>query len=237
MRLPARPVPDQETTAAFRRDTEEVIRKTCAGCKVLYRGLGMVPRDLTAIHGCMFKATGSRGRNLTTAKFAGHLEHFEPDAELCMTELARSGRRKQTKGMPTRLSIRCSDTGASSKEVEKLGPMRTAWADAPERQVSLTDPETRVTATVASNAGPVGCASPRAAYGDTRLFVIRDVARGGFNWGQPSPMAPTALDAPWRDRMRAPADNSCCSSVVIGVSDKGRRHGDHAAPPDLGQLP
>ena len=97
--------------------------------------------------------------------------------------------------MPRRLSIRCSDTGASSKENGKLGPMRTAWAYAVERQVSLTDPETRVTATGASNDGPVGGDAPRAACGDTRFLVIRGVAR----WrGQLGSAQPDGADRPGR---------------------------------------
>lgn len=68
MRLPAHPVPDQEATADFRRDAGEVIRSICAGCTVLYRGLGTVTRDHTAINGSGFVAVDNPGCNPATGQ-------------------------------------------------------------------------------------------------------------------------------------------------------------------------
>ena len=65
-------------------------------------------------------------------------------------------------------------------------------ADAPDGQISLTDPDARTMASSARNSGLVGYNAQCAVDTETHIIVTHDVTNKGFDRGQLSPMAMAA---------------------------------------------
>lgn len=100
--------------------------------------------------------------------------------------------------------------------------MDKALADAPDGQVSLTDPDARAMATSARNSGLVGYNAQCAVDTETHIIVTHDVTNKGFDRDQLSPMAMAmaAKDALGRDKLHALADKGYYSGVEIAACDK-----------------
>ena len=93
-------------------------------------------------------------------------------------------------------------------------------ADAPDGQISLTDPDARTRASSAHNSGLVGYNAQCAVDTETHIIVTHDVTNKGFDRGQLSPMAMAAKEALGRDKLHALADKGYFSGVEIVACDK-----------------
>ncbi|MGY6547688.1 MAG: transposase, partial [Roseinatronobacter sp.] len=143
-----------------------------------------------AIDGSKFKAVKTRDKNFTKGKIPSRLAHLAK----------RYGRLKQ--------------------EIEKLKAMDKALADAPDGQISLTDPDARAMATSARNSGLVGYSAQCAVGTETHIIVTHDVTNKGFDRDPLSPMAIAAKDALGRDTLHALADKGYFSGVESAACDK-----------------
>ena len=110
--------------------------------------------------------------------------------------------------------------GRLKQEIAKLKAMDKALADAPDGQISLTDPDARAMATSARNSGLVGYNAQCAVDTETHIIVTHDVTNKGFDRDQLSPMALAAKAALGRDTLHALADKGYYSGVEIAACDK-----------------
>lgn len=86
--------------------------------------------------------------------------------------------------------------GRLKQEIEKLKAMEYALADAPEDQISLTDPDARAVAASARNSGLVGYNAQCAVDTGIHIIVTHDATNKGFD---------SLALAPFRDRLRVDA--------------------------------
>ncbi len=93
--------------------------------------------------------------------------------------------------------------------------MDRAVKNAPDNQISLTDPDARAMATSAKGSGFVGYNAQAAVDAETHLIVTHDVINDGHDREQLSPMAKGAKAALGRDEMNAVADKGYFSGREI----------------------
>lgn len=220
MWLTGRLVPDHKTIADFRRDNGGAIRKTCAQFVELCRRIGTLKGDCVAIDGSKFKAVNNRDKNFTKGKIASRLAHLEADVDRYITEMVRIDRQEEGEARAEKVAHLAQRYGRLKEEIEKLKAMDKALADAPDGQISLTDPDSRAMATSARNSGLVGYNAQCAVDTETHIIVTHDVTNKGFDRDQLSPMALAAKDALGRDKLHALADKGYYSGIEIAACDK-----------------
>jgi hypothetical protein len=93
--------------------------------------------------------------------------------------------------------------------------MDKALADAPDGQISLTDPDARAMATSARNSGMVGYNVQTAVDAETHLIVAHDVTNQVHDRDLLAPMATAAKEVLARDELHVLADKGYFSSREI----------------------
>lgn len=215
MWLSGRLVPDHKTIAEFRRTNGGAIRKTCAQFVELCRRIGVLKGDCVAIDGSKFKAVNNRDRNFTKGKIASRLAHLEADVERYIDEMVRIDRQEEGEARAERVQHLGRRYGRIRQEIARLKEMDKALADAPDGQISLTDPDARAMATSARHSGLVGYNVQNVVYTETHIIVTHDVTNQGFDRDQLSPMAVAAKEALGRDDLHANVDKGYFSGTEI----------------------
>ena len=215
MWLTGRLVPDHKTNADFRRDNGAAIRRTCAQFVELCRRIGVLKGDCVAIDGSKFKAVNNRDRNFTTNKIASRLAHLEADVSQYVDDMARIDRQEEGEARADEVANLARRCGRMQQEIARLKAMEQALTDAPDGQISLTDPDARAMATSARHSGMVGYNVQTAVDTETHQIVAHKVTNQGFDRDQLSPMAAAARAALQRDDLHAIADNGYFSGSQI----------------------
>ena len=215
MWLTGKLVPDHKTIADFRRDNGAGIRKACAQFVELCRRIGTLKGDCVAIDGSKFKAVNNRDRNFTTGKIASRIAHLEADVERYITEMVRIDRQEEGEARAGKVEHLSRRYGRIRQEIARLKEMDKVLADAPDGQISLTDPDARAMATSARHSGLVGYNVQSAVDAETHLIVAHEVTNQGFDREQLSPMAIAAKAALGRDDLHAIADKGYFSGPEI----------------------
>jgi transposase len=215
MWLTGRLVPDHKTIAEFRRDNGAAIRKTCAQFVELCRSIGTLKGDCVAIDGSKFKAVNNRDKNFTKGKIASRLAHLEADVDRYITEMVRIDWQEEGEARVEKVAHLARRYGRIRREIDRLKAMDKALADAPDGQISLTDPDARAMATSARHSGMVGYNVQTAVDTETHIIVTHDVTNHGFDRDQLSPMAAAAKNALRRDDLHAIADKGYFSGTEI----------------------
>ena len=208
MWLIGRLMPDHKTSADFRRDNGASIRKTCAQFVELCRRMGTLKGECVAIDGRKFKAVNNRDKTFTKGKIASRLAHLEADVERYITEMVRIDRQEEGEPRAGKVAHLAQRYGRLKQEIGRLKAIDKALADAPDGQISLTDPDARAMATSARNSGLVGYNAQCAVDTETHIIVTHDVTNKGVDRDQLSPMAIAAKEALGRDDLHALADKA-----------------------------
>lgn len=98
----------------------------------------------------------NRDRNFTKGKTASRLVHLEADVERCIDEMVRIDRQEEDEARTGKVAQLARRYGRVRQEIKRLKAMDKALADAPDGQISLTDPDARAMATSARHSGLVG---------------------------------------------------------------------------------
>ena len=215
MWLTGRLAPDHKTIADFRRDNGPAIRKTCARFVELCRRIGVLKGDCVAIDGSKFKAVNNRDKNFTRGKIASRIVHLEASIDRYLKEMVRIDRQEEGEARAEKIANLAQRSDRIRQEIQHLQDMGRALKDAPDSQISLTDPDARSMATSARGSGFVGYNVQAAADTETHLIVTHDVINDGHDREQLSPMAKSAKAALGRDEMRAVADKGYFSGREI----------------------
>jgi transposase len=215
MWLTGRLAPDHKTIADFRRDNGSAIRKTCAQFVELCRRIGVLKGECVAIDGSKFKAVNNRDKNFTKGKIASRIAHLEASVERYIDEMVRVDRQEEGEARIEKLAHLGRRHGRIRQEIQRLQDMNRAVKDAPDNQISLTDPDARAMATSAKGSGFVGYNAQAAVDAETHLIVTHDVINDGHDREQLSPMAKGAKAALGRDEMSAVADKGYFSGREI----------------------
>jgi hypothetical protein len=93
--------------------------------------------------GSKFKAVNNRDRNFTKGKIASRLAHLEADVERYIDEMVRIDRHEEGEARAEKVDNLGRRHGRIRQAIQRLKAMEQALADAPDGQISLTDPDAR----------------------------------------------------------------------------------------------
>jgi transposase len=194
MWLTGRLMPDFKTIADFRKDNGPAIRATCRQFVMLCRRLDLFSETVIAIDGSRFKAVNTRDKNYTHGAIERRMEQVE--ASIARYLLALDTADRQEGEVAEAKSIRLRDKLARLKQqMQHLREMEIAVQAAPDRQISLTDPDARAMATRGKGTGIVGYNVQTAVDTEHHLIVAHEVTNLGHDRTQLVPMALSAQRA------------------------------------------
>ena len=140
MWLTGRLAPDFKTIADFRKDNGEAIRLVCRAFVMLCRKFNLFANAFVAIDGSKFKAVNSRDRNFTRAKMKRRLAEVEASIDRYLEQLAAADQAEPAEDKTQRLEDKIA---AMRKEMARLKKLEARRLSAPDKQISLTDPDAR----------------------------------------------------------------------------------------------
>jgi len=139
MWLTGRLVPDFKTIADFRKDNGEAIRLVCREFVMLCRKLNLLTDALVAIDGSKFKAVNNRDKNFTKAKMKRRLAEVEASIARYLVELDAA----DAAAPPEERRSLKEKIAALEEEMDRLKKFEVRMLEAPDQQLSLTDPDAR----------------------------------------------------------------------------------------------
>jgi len=205
MWLTGRLAPDFKTIADFRKDNGPAIRATRRRFVAMCRRLNLFAHAVAAIDGSKFKAVNARDKNFTRAKLKKRMEQVEASIERYLSALETADR--QEGEVAEAKAARLKDKIASLRDqMRKFKALKVAVDAAPDKQISLTDPDARSMATSGKGTGVVGYNVQAAVDTQHHLIVAHEVTNIGNDRGQLSTMAKEAQAAMGASDLTAIAD-------------------------------
>ena len=211
MWLTGRLMPDFKTIADFRRDNGPAIRAACAQFVVLCRQFNLFTRAV-ALDGSRFKAVNNRDKNFTVAKVAKRIEQVEASIARYLAALDRADRQDDDVAEVKTARLKEKIEGLR-RQMQSLKEMGKEVEAAPDKQVSLTDPDARSMATSGKGTGIVGYNVQMAVDAEHHLIVAHEVTNIGSDRAQLASMGQKALDA------------TECEQLAV-LADRGYYNGD-----------
>src|ERR1700756_5275694 len=214
MWLTGRLAPDFKTIADFRRNNGAAIRAVCSQFVVLCRQLGLFTRAVVAIDGSKFKAVNNRDKNYTVAKVTGRMEQVNASITRYLRALDRADREESDISQTKRIRLKEKIAGLR-QQMQALKVMEQAVQEAPDQQVSLTDPDARSMATSGKGTATVGYNVQIAVDAQHHLIVAHEVINQGYDRHQLAPMAFKAQEATGCEQVTALADRGYFSGDQV----------------------
>ena len=187
MWLTGRLAPDFKTIADFRKDNPEAIRLVCREFVMLCKKLNLLSEKLVAIDGSKFKAVNSRDKNFTKAKMKRRLKDVESAIERYLAQLDETD---QTEPPPDDAKTLQDKVAKLREEMARLKKLEVRMLEAPDQQLSLTDPDAR--SMNSRGTGVVGYNVQSAVDAKHHLIVAHEVSKVGSDRQQLSKMAKQA---------------------------------------------
>ena len=207
-------MPDFKTIADFRKDNGPAIRATCRQFVMLCRRLDLFRETVIAIDGSRFKAVNTRDKNYTHGAIERRMEQVEASIARYLSALDTADR--QEGEVAEAKSARLKDKLARLKrQMQHLREMEIAVQAAPDRQISLTDPDARAMATSGKGTGIVGYNVQTAVDAEHHLIVAHEVTNQGHDRSQLAPMALKAQEATGNKEITVLADRGYFSGDQI----------------------
>jgi transposase len=192
--LTGRLAPDFKTIADFRKDNGKAIRGVCREFIVMCRDLKLFCEAIVAVDGSKFKAVNNRDKNFTDRKLKARMQQLDESIARYMTELDRADREPAlvTEARVEHIKQKVETVKKQMRELKRIGKQ---MAQAPDGQVSLTDPDSRSMATSGRGTGMVGYNVQTAVDTKHHMIVTHEVTNVGHDREQLSPMAKKTCDA------------------------------------------
>lgn len=180
MWLTGRLMPDFKTIANFRKDNGTTIRRVCRQFVVLCQQLGLFSEALVVIDGSKFKAVNNRDRNFTSAKLQRRMEEIESSISRYLTALDTADRQEPSVAQAKAERLH-SKIAALKTKMQELRDIEVRLEAAPDKQISLTDPDARSMMT--RGTGLVGYSVQAAVDTKHHLIVTHEVTNDGADRG------------------------------------------------------
>lgn len=186
--------PDFKTIADFRKDNGDAITQVCSQFVELCRLMKLFSSAVVAIDGSKFKAVNSRDRNFTAGKIKGRRKQLEESVSRYLAELDRADRDPSVmpEGRVPHLKEKLAKVREQMQHLETVGRQ---LAEAPDHQISLTDPDSQSMTSSGRGTGTVGYNVQAAVDAEHHLIVAHEVTNVGNDRAQLSKMAKQARDA------------------------------------------
>ncbi|MGF6609292.1 transposase [Paraburkholderia sp. WSM4175] len=212
MWLTGRLAPDFKTIARFRKDNGKAIRSVCRQFVMLCQRLDLFAEAIVAIDGSKFKAVNHRDRNFTSAKLERRMRDIESSIARYLEAMDTADR--QEPAIAKVRTERLQDRIAALKEqMRGLKEIEVQLTAAPDKQVSLTDPDARSMKT--RGTGVVGYNVQTAVDAKHHLIVAHVVINDGIDRDQLTSMAKLARTEMAVDKLTAVADRGYYKSEEI----------------------
>ena len=205
MWLVGRLAPDFKTLADFRSGNAAAIKNVCREFIVLCRRWNLFTEATVAIDGSKFKAVNHRDRNFTSGKMATRMALVEQSIAEYLEQLDRMDRR-ETPRSPRKAAKLKERIATLEDEMSRLEGLKARMAQAPDGQVSLTDPDARSMASQGKGTGIVGYNVQTAVETKNHLIVAHEVTNVGSDRHQLTRMAEQAREALGTSELTALAD-------------------------------
>ena len=215
MWLVGRLAPDHKTIADFRKDYGKAIRKVCADFVSICGGLDLFAEACVAIDGAKFKAVNARDRNFTRAKMKRRLEQIEESITRYLHQLDSADRQEASLARETKIERLTDKIAKLKQEMQRLKALEAEMLAAPDRQLSLTDPDARSMATSGRGSGIVGYNVQIAVDTKHHLIPSHEVVNEGTDRSQLSPMSKKTKEDLGTDTLDVVADRGYFDSQEI----------------------
>ena len=210
MWLTGRLAPDFKTIADFRKDNGEAIRLVCREFVMLCKKLNLLSDKLVAIDGSKFKAVNSRDRNFTRAKMRRRLHDVELAIERYLVRLDEADQAEPAADDAKTLQDKVAKL---REEMARLKKLEVRMLEAPDKQLSLTDPDAR--SMNSRGTGVVGYNLQSAVDAKHHLIIAHEVSNVGSDRKQLSPMAKQAKAVLGTKKLKVVADKGYYSGEEI----------------------
>src|SRR5437660_6526737 len=223
MWLVGRLAPDFKTIADFRKGNGEAIQSVCRQFVELCRRLKLFTGAVVAIDGSKFKAVNNRDKNYTVAKVTGRMEQVNASIARYLRALDQADREESDIAEAKSGRLKEKIAGLR-RQMQALKAMEQTVQDAPDQQVSLTDPDARSMATSGKGTATVGYNVQIAVDAEHHLIVAHEVINQGYDRHQLAPMAFKAQQAAGCGQITALAAATSTATRSSLAKGRGLRH-------------
>lgn len=203
MWLTGRLTPDFKTIADFRKNNGKAIQDVCRQFVLLCREWGLFADATVAIDGSKFKAANNRDRNFTSAKMKRRLAEIDKSIHRYLSQIETADRLEPAMAEPKTGRLK-DKIEALKQEMTRLKKIEAEMLEAPDQQLSLTDPDARSMKT--RGTGIVGYNVQTAVDTEHHLIVAHEVTNRGSDRAQLSSMAHLAHTTLQADELTVVAD-------------------------------
>ena len=214
MWLTGRLAPDFKTIAEFRRVNGAGIGNVCRRFVELCRQLKLFSQAIVAIDSSKFKAVNSRDCNFTAGKIDERQRQIEQSIQRYLSALETADRTQPAEFESKTKRLREKIT-TLREQMRRMNHIRETLKQAPDGQISLTDPDSRSMVSQAKGTGVVGYNVQAAVEAKHHLIVAHEVTNIGSDRAQLSRMGHAARDAMGRRQLQAVADRGYFNSPEI----------------------
>ena len=134
--------PDHKTIAEFRKDNAKALVSVCREFVGVCRGFSLLDEHQVAIDGSKFKAVNNRDKNFTQAKMKRRQEGIEKAIAHYLAELDEADRAEPEVGLVNVAAIK-ERLEKLNEEKAKLNVYNEVLQASPDKQLSLTDADSR----------------------------------------------------------------------------------------------
>jgi hypothetical protein len=215
MWLLGRLVPDDKVIADFRKNNGPAIRKVCARFVELCRQLELLTKASVAIDGSKFKAVNNRDKNFTSGKVERRRKQLEESVARYLSQLDTADRQEPSETLAAKTAHLKEKIAKIGEEMKKLDAVEKQMLASPDKQISLTDPDSRSMATSGRGSGMVGYNVQIAVDTEHHLIVAHEVTNVGNDTAHLASMAIKAKEALQADKLEAVADRGYFEGAEI----------------------
>ena len=219
MWLLGRLAPDFKTIADFRKDNGAAIKKACAQFIELCRLLGLLAKASVAIDGSKFKAVNNRDKNFTQAKIERRRKQLEENVARYLSQLDTADLQEPSEIIELKKARLKEKLEILKAQMGELVAIERRLQMAPDKQVSLTDPDSRSMATSGRGSGVVGYNVQVAVETQHHLIIAHEVTNVGSDRSQLADMAKAAKEVLQVEELEAVADRGYFNGEEIKECD------------------
>jgi transposase len=186
----------------------------------LCRQIGLLAAASVAIDGSKFMAVNNRDRNYTAAKMQRRMAQIEKSVARYLDQLDTADRQEPSDALSMKVTRLNEKIAKLHEEMKRLKALETQMLAAPDRQISLTDPDSRSMATSGRGSGVVGYNMQAAVDTEHHLIVTHEVINVGNDRGQLAEMSEKARDVLGAEKLNVVADRGYFDSDEILACDR-----------------
>ena len=219
MWLTGRLAPDFKTIADFRKNNGAAIRLVCREFILLCKKPHLFADAFLASDGSQSKAVNNRDRNFTKAKMQRRLQQIDESIERYLSQIVSADRQEATMAQDKTQRLEDKIT-ALKTEMARLKKLEVQMHQAPDQQISLTDPDARSMKTRGN--GIVGYNVQTAVDAEHHLIVAHEVTNTGSDRHQLYHMAQHAKEAIGSETLEVVVDRGYFTSEEILACDQAK---------------